>query len=88
MQSHANLKSKTVLIERRRPLWKSRLLARRSRRSVAALCALAVLVLLCAGAAIVSHARTANSAAINPANGSEEQGGAQFSELEHGGLGS
>jgi hypothetical protein len=84
MQSHANLNTKIVLVERGRQQPQSR----KARRIVAVVCALAALALICAGAAIVSHARTASSAVRHQTNGPEEQGGAEFSELEHGGLGS
>ena len=61
---------------------------RKARRIVVAVCALAALVLICAGVAFASHARRITSTAGNSTKNSQEQSGADLNQLEGGGLGS
>jgi hypothetical protein len=61
---------------------------RKARRIVVVVCVLAALVVICAGVSFASHARMVRSTAGNSTNNSQQQSGANFSELEDGGLGS
>jgi len=61
---------------------------RKARRIVTGICAVAALVLVCAGAVIVSHARTRYSTGHDSANSSRVQNSADFNQLESGRLGS
>jgi len=82
MRSCNNSSTRIVFLERA-----GKQQTNKPRRMTATVFALLAIALICAGAAIVSHARTIKSTSHDHANSPGEQSGVEFSELEHGGLG-